>query len=260
MIATGADSRSAMTTRRVVAAYFTEAGFECLRVLRSPGFVVPILVLPVAFYLLLGVAMAGMRQARAGPGNTFIFVSFAVYSILAPGLVGIGSLLASDREQGILEYKRALPMPPGSYVVSKLAMAVILSTIVVVMIVAVAATAGGVRLDGGQFLHIGAIMVLGVAPVSAVGLFIATWASATAASSISSTLLVAMAILAGLFYPLPGLLWTLRPIWPTYHLQQLGLAAAGEPSFGSAAVHVGMLACITAVFAALAARRLSRSG
>jgi ABC-2 type transport system permease protein len=247
-----------MTRRRIVGAYLTEAGYECLRVLRSPGFFVPILILPVAFYLLLGVAMAGMREARSGPGNAFIFVSFAVYGILAPGLIGISSLLASDRGQGILEYKRALPMPFGSYVVSKLLMAVILSAVVVAMMAAFAATLGGVRLEGAQFLRIGGIMVLGVAPVSAVGLFIATWASATAASSISSTLMVAMAILAGLFYPLPGVLWTLRPIWPTYHLQQLGLAAAGEPVAGTGMVHVAVLATVTVVFAALAARRLAR--
>jgi ABC-2 type transport system permease protein len=69
-----------------------------------------------------------------------------------------------------------------------------------------------------------------------------------------------MAMFGGLFYPLPHALETIRPVWPTYHLQQLGLAATGQPSFGSAPMHVAVLVAVTVVSAALAARRLARAG
>jgi ABC-2 type transport system permease protein len=250
-----------MTPRRIFEAYLTEARLDCLRVLRTPGFLVPLLVLPVGFYVLFGVVIAGTREGRpGGPSEAFIFVSFLVYGILAPGLIGIGGLLASDRGQRILEYKRALPMPSASYIVAKLAMAVVLSGVVVAAMMAIAAAFGTVNLRADQLLYLAGIMVLGVAPVSALGLFIATYASSTAAGAISSMLMVAMAILAGLFYPLPPFLWTLRPVWPTYHLQQLGLAAAGELSSGAASGHVAVLTGMTLVFASLAAHRLARAG
>lgn len=245
-----------MSPSAILHAYLAETKFECLRVLRTPGFSIPILVLPVAFYLLLGVAMA----RGAGVGSVFFFVGFAVYGVLGPGLIGIGSLLSADRSQGILEFKRALPMPYASYVISKLLMAIILSTVVTIVIGLLAAFVGGVALNAGQFTLIAVVVVLGVAPVSAIGLVIASYAPPSGASAIAGTLLVAMAILAGLFYPLPPTFETLRAIWPTYHLQQLGLAAAAEASRGSVLGHVAVLIGFTAAFGFIAARRLARPG
>jgi ABC-2 type transport system permease protein len=247
-----------MPPRRIVSAYLEETKFECLRVLRSPGFTIPILLLPLGFYLLMGVAMAEMRAQRHGPGDAYIFVSFLVYGVLAPGLLGVSSLLASDRVQRIVEYKRALPAPFGSVVIAKLLMAVSLSIMVIVLIVVIAATLGRVPLTVGQFAATAAIALAGVLPISAIGLYLATRASPSGVSPIAGALLVGMAILAGLFYPLPGALSTLRPIWPTYHLQQVSLAAVGSPTGGSVVINVLALIGFTLVFGLLAAKRLTR--
>jgi len=243
-----------MKPSSILRAYLAETRFECLRVLRTPGFSIPILVLPVAFYLLLGVAMA----RGAGSGSVYFFVGFAVYGVLGPGLIGIGSLLSSDRSQGILEFKRAMPMPYASYVISKLLMAIILSTVVTIVIGLLAAFVGGVALSASQFALIAVIVIFGVAPVSAIGLVIASYAPPSGASAIAGTLLVAMAILAGLFYPLPPTFETLRAVWPTYHLQQLGLAVAAQASGGGLLVHFAVLLGFTAAFGFIAARRLAR--
>ena len=248
----------AMPLDRLASAYLAETKSECLRVLRSPAFIVPILALPVGFYLLLGIAMAGMRSARQGPSDAFIFVSFLVYGMLAPGLLGVSSLLASDRAQRILEYKRALPAPFGSVIVAKLLMAVALSLGVVVLITALAATFGRVSLTATQFVAAGAIALAGVAPISAIGLYLATRAAPSGVSAIAGGLLVAMAILAGLFYPLPSALNALKPIWPTYHIQQLCLAALGLSPGDRALENAVALLGFTAVFGFLAARRLAR--
>jgi ABC-2 type transport system permease protein len=69
-----------------------------------------------------------------------------------------------------------------------------------------------------------------------------------------------MAFLSGLFFPLPPSLKTFQPVWPTFHLAQLALGAAGLPSRGSVLTHVLVLAATTAVLTALAARRLARRG
>lgn len=255
---TFANPTDTMPRRRIVAAYLAETRVECLRVLRSPAFIIPIVALPVGFYLLLGIAMAGARAARQGPGDGLIFVSFLVYSVLAPGLLGVSSLLASDRAQRILEYKRALPAPFGSVVVAKLLMAVALSVGVVTLMIVLAATLGRVPLVPGQFVAAGAIALAGVAPISAIGLYLATRAAPSGVSAIAGGLLVAMAMLAGLFYPLPDVLHALRPIWPTYHVQQLCLAVLGLTHSGGAWLHALALLAFTAVFGFLAAKRLVR--
>jgi ABC-2 type transport system permease protein len=255
-----ATSLATMPLRRILAAYATETKFECLRIWRSPKFSIPTLFLPVAFYLLLGVAMAGARAQGHGPSDAFIFVSFVIYGTLAPGLLGIASSLSSDRAQRIVEFKRALPAPFACFVVSKVSSAVVLSIAVTTLIVVLAATVGGVSLSIGQFAVVGALAVVGSLPVSAVGICVATWSSPSGASAIGGSLLVAMAILAGLFYPLPGALNALRPIWPTYHVQQLSLAAIGEPIGGNPHVSIFALIGFAVVFGTLAARRIARSG
>jgi ABC-2 type transport system permease protein len=251
-------TRATTRLRRAIFAYATETKFECLRVLRSPGFTIPMLFLPLGFYLLLGVGMAGMRSEPDGGRSVLIFVSFLVYGIVAPGLLGVSSLLAGDGVQKIVEYKRALPAPYGSQIVAKLLMALALSIAVIVLLIGLGATLGDVPLNAGQFVATGTIVLAGVFPVSAIGSYLATRATPSGVSPIAGALLVGMAILGGLFYPLPGVLSALRPLWPTYHLQQLCLAALGQATTDSPATNIVALIGFTVLFGFLAASRLAR--
>ncbi|HXD38086.1 MAG TPA: ABC transporter permease, partial [Rhodanobacter sp.] len=55
----------AMPRRRVIGAYLEEARSECLRYMRAPGFMLPIMLFPAMFYLLFGVLMAKSNGADA---------------------------------------------------------------------------------------------------------------------------------------------------------------------------------------------------
>jgi ABC-2 type transport system permease protein len=189
-----------------------------------------------------------------------MFVGWTVYGVMGPGLFGFGILVAVERNQGLLTFKRALPMPAGSYLGSKLIMAYVFAVVVMAMLVTAGVTAGHVTLGARQLLTVAAIMSLGVFPACAVGLFIGTWAPASSAAAFANIVYLGMAFLSGLFFPLPPALQAFRPIWPTYHLMQLALSSAGLPSQGSALGHAAILAGITALLTALAARRLSRRG
>ena len=52
-----------MTTGRLVNAYVQEAKSECLRYLRNPGFLLPTLLFPSVFYLMLA-SFSRTRTAR----------------------------------------------------------------------------------------------------------------------------------------------------------------------------------------------------
>jgi ABC-2 type transport system permease protein len=247
-----------MPLRRLIGAYVSDAKWESLRLLRTPAFSIPILAMPILFYLFFGVLLAGSRGT--GPAANWLFVGWTVYAVMGPGLFGFGILVAVERNQGLLTFKRALPMPAGSYLSSKLAMAWVFAVAVMAMLVAVALTVGHVTLGAGQLLTISAVMSLGVIPACAIGLFIGAWAPASSAPAFANIIYLAMAFLSGLFFPLPEGLQAFRPIWPTYHLSQLAMASAGLPSQGAAWVHVAVLAAMTAVLTMLAARKLARSG
>ncbi|MFI4964452.1 MAG: ABC transporter permease [Caulobacterales bacterium] len=247
-----------MTFSRLARAYLSDAKYESLRLFRTPAFSIPILAMPILFYTFFGVLLAGSRNG-AHMAN-LMFVGWTVYGVMGPGLFGFGILVAVERNQGLLTFKRALPMPTGSYLTAKLMMAYVFAIVVMAMLVTAGVTMGHVTLAAGQLLRVAAVMSLGVFPACAVGLFIGSWAPASSAAAFANIVYLGMAFLSGLFFPLSGVLKTFQPIWPTFHLAQLAMASAGLPSQGSLAQHIAVLVGVTVVLTLLAARRLARAG
>lgn len=243
------------------ASLLLDSRLEFLRLLRTPSFAVPALVFPVMFYLLFGVLLAGGKQLATANLSHYLMATYCVFGVIAPGLFGFGVGVASERERGLLQLKRALPMPTYNYVLAKLAMALLFAAVIVVMVGTTAVVFGGVRLAPTQWLLLSVVAVLGALPFCALGLLIGSWVGAQAAPAIANLIYLPMAFLSGLWMPLsvlPGVIQSLAPLWPAWHLSQLALAAAGIPSRGSAAVHLLYLLAFTAVTAALAVRRLQR--
>lgn len=251
-------SVAAMPLGRAIGAYFSDAKYESLRLLRTPAFSVPILAMPILFYSFFGIVLAG-KSSVAQMAN-FLFVGWTVYGVMGPGLFGFGILVAVERNQGLLTFKRALPMPTGSYLASKLMMAVIFAVVVMALLVLVGTTIGHVTLPPLTLLKVASTMALGVIPACAVGLFIGAYAPASSAAAFANIVYLGMAFLSGLFFPLSGVMHDIRPIWPTYHLSQLARAAGGMKSEGSPLVHLAVLAAVSLLLTALAARRLARKG
>ena len=135
----------AMPLSRVVRAYASDAAYESLRLLRTPAFAIPILAMPLIFYTFFGILLAG-RAAQAGGFANNLFVGWTVYGVMGPGLFGFGILVAVERNMGLLTFKRALPMPTGSYLASKLMMALVFAVAVMAMLVTLGLTAGHVTL------------------------------------------------------------------------------------------------------------------
>jgi ABC-2 type transport system permease protein len=188
-----------MSPGRLIGAYLSDAKWESLRLLRTPAFSIPILAMPILFYLFFGVLLAGGRAH--GPAANWMFVGWTVYAVMGPGLFGFGILVAVERNMGLLTFKRALPMPTGSYLTSKLLMALLFAIVVMAMLVATALTVGHVTLSSGQVATVAAVMSLGVIPACAIGLFIGAFAPASSAAAFANIVYLSMAFLSGLFFP-----------------------------------------------------------
>jgi ABC-2 type transport system permease protein len=106
------------------------------------------------------------------------------------------------------------------------------------------------------------VFVAGTIPLSAVGLFIGTHTTGSAAPGFANLAYFPMLYLSGLFIPLPKVLQHWTVIWPTFHIDQLALAAAGVQQFRfiDPKIAAGVLLLTTLVFGGLALRRLQRSG
>jgi ABC-2 type transport system permease protein len=253
------DAGPKMPFSRVIGAYLSDARYESLRLFRTPAFSIPILAMPILFYTFFGVLLNGGGHRPPGFAD-MMFVGWTVYGVMGPGLFGFGILVAVERNMGLLTYKRALPMPTGSYLAAKLMMAYVFALVVMAMLVTAGVTMGHVTMSPAKLFAVAAVMSLGVIPACAIGLFIGAWAPASSASAFANIAYLGMAFLSGLFFPLSGFLHDIRAIWPTYHLVQLAHAAAGMPTEGSIAAHAGVLAAMGAVLILLASRKLARRG
>ena len=242
---------------RLLRSYLLEAKYEFLRLLRTPMFSLPTLLFPAMFYLLFGVLLNRGDPAAA----TYLFATYGVFGVMGAALFGFGVTVAMDREQGLLMLKRALPMPPGAYVAAKMAMAVIFGVFVALLLALLGAWAGGVSLRPSQWALLLLVHVAGALPFSAIGLYIGTLASGSAAPAVVNLVYLPLSLLSGLWLPLamlPGVFATLAPLWPPYHAGQLTLKVVGMDAGQPVSLHVAMLALVTTGFFLLARTRLAR--
>ncbi|MBN8922406.1 MAG: ABC transporter permease [Rhodanobacter sp. 68-29] len=249
---------SAMPPGRVLGAYLAEARSECLRYLRAPSFVLPMTLFSTVFYLMFGVLL----NHPGSNASHYLLASYTAFGVMGPGLFGFGASLAIEREGGLLTLKRSLPMPPGAYLIGKMAMAMVVAALVVLLLLALGLTVGGVSLSPPRVLAMLAIGVLGVLPFCALGMFVGTLIKGQGAPGLLNLVYLPMAFLSGLWLPLgmlPKVLQQIAPVWPSYHLNQLTQSAVGLRS-GPLLPHVLALLAFAVVFLLLAARRLRRYG
>jgi ABC-2 type transport system permease protein len=252
---------SAMSGSRVFAAYLGDIRFELTKMLRTPMFAVPTLLFPLMFFVLFGVVMGSARGS--GQQALYAFASFGVLGAMAPGLFGFGVSLAFEREQGMLLFRQAVPMPPGSYLLARMVMAMIFVAISSLALILMAIFLAHMTLTFSQCAAFLVMNVFGVLPFCALGMFVGTLVSGQAAPAIINLIYIPMSFLAGLFIPmevLPASLRQTAPLWPAHHLLQLSRAELGLNSVGSPESHVAALLGATVLFFALAMRRLSGSG
>lgn len=263
---------SAMSSRQLWRAYGTEAKYEIVRAWRAPAFAIPFLSMPIVFYVLVGIFLAGSMSHGDPRIVPTMFVTWATFGVMGPGMFGFGMFVATEREQGLLRLKRALPMPTASYVLAKMAMTMVFALMVMITLIVAAVFIGHLRIAAGKYLLITGTDVLGSLVFCALGLLVGTRASAKSAPAFVNLAYIPMMHLGGLFYPLPKSIQPLEFISPAFYLNQLGLRIAGGQSLDALSFGYGpssratpvlciaVLGILTLFLGVLATRRLRRLG
>jgi len=249
-----------MPLERIGWAYFTEAKYESLRMLRAPAFAAPFLLIPVALYCFFGAIQSQRALAETPLLPTYLFTGFSVFGVMGPALFGFGMSVALEREQGLLRLKRALPMPRMSYLAAKMLMAMFFSALTSATMTVAALVLSPLTLGLDRLAGIAVINLMGTLPFCAIGLFIGARVSGRTAPAIVNLVYLPLIYLSGLFIPLPAGIRFVALFSPAFHLNQLALSMAGVGSILSVAMHVAALAGVTVLFLGLTARRLSRLG
>jgi len=243
-----------------VAIYLREARAEIVRSFRMPEFALPTLALPVLFYALFGVVLARPGSGTAG----YLLATYGVFAAIGPALFGFGAGIGYEREQGVLALKQVSPLPAGAYLGSKLAATLVFTAIVLVMLYALAAWAGGVALERGAWATLFAIHLGCVLPFGLLGLGVGLTLKGGGAVAVSNLLFFALAVLGGLWIPLfvfPQWLQTLAVAVPSFHFAELALMAVGRSDPAGAWLHIAAgcgFALVCGLYAGWAWRRVQK--
>jgi ABC-2 type transport system permease protein len=214
-----------MGLRRVARAYMEEIDLEVQRYMRLPSFLVPVLLFPSMFYALF---VCLLTPAHDSANDLFWLADYASFAAIAPGLFAFGMSAATERENGFLLLKRALPVPRFAYFGAKLAACMVITALSVSMLMLVACVAGRLLPSAGGSLKLILVDMFGAWPFSALGLLIGSFANARSATCLVNLLLIPLAFFSGLLVPVPLLPHALRAaaaFSPGYDLLALSLAS-----------------------------------
>jgi ABC-2 type transport system permease protein len=247
---------------RVLSTYLAEMRCELARTLRNPALAVPVLVMPVALYLLIAGVVAAEGIARDPSLGIFLFGSFAVMGVTMPALFSISASLALDREMGLLLLKRAQPSPVGAWLVAKLAAGVVFGAVAYLPMLAAAVLTGKLALAAPELAAMSVALLAGTIPFCALGLMVGALVKGSAAPGYANLLYLPGCYLSGMFFPLPQSMHWQAPLWPQFHVEQIAMHAAGAVKFQFMPLPMSMAAMLgfTALFGALAYWRLSVKG
>ncbi|MBY8873809.1 ABC transporter permease [Micromonospora sp. PLK6-60] len=232
-------------------------GIEIRRVLRNRRTLLFILVMPAVFFLLFGLPQRGQTLDNGLPVTGWIMISLAVYAAMV-ATTSAGGAVATERALGWSRQLRLTPLHPAAYVATKIATAMVLGLLGVLVEFAVGAAAG-VRLPAHVWLESGLTAWLGSLVFAALGLFVGYLAPAENVMQFMGPALAILAMLGGLFVPLallPDVMQQIAKFTPVYGVGQLARAPLTGTGVDWAAV--GNVAAWAAFFGLGAARLFRR--
>lgn len=227
--------------------HLLEMKYEFLKTWRMPDFTLPTLLFPVAFYMFFGVLL-GVKSVGKLTLAEYLLATYGAFGVIGAALFGFGVSVATERGQGWLEAKRTTPMPISAYFLSKLVLAAIFGTIIVILLITLGTLFGNVVMPLSQSLALLGVLVAGSIPFCAIGLAIGFLAGPSSATPIMNIIYLPLGALSGLWIPIEFLPRNLQvaALWmPPYHYGQLALHVTGGSRGDSILFHVGALVVTT---------------
>lgn len=237
--------------------YSHTLGAECkaefLKAFRMPSFAVPTLIFPLVFYTLFGVVLNEGVAERAA----YMLATYGIFAALGPSMFAFGVAIATERDRGWLEVKRAAPMPFSIFLIARLFMAMVFTVMVTLSLYALAYFGAGVRFDAHVWMLLVGLNMFTTLPFACLGLAIGLRAKAQAAAAITNLAFFGLSILGGLWVPLtifPDIMRTIAFALPSYHFGELALSVISQSDQANPAIHIIVALGYTFLFAYAAKR------
>ncbi|GAA4199853.1 ABC transporter permease [Actinocatenispora rupis] len=232
---------------------------ELRRLLRSPGYLMSSLAMPLVMYLVITNLYGGSGAARHDTA-IYLMVSMAGFGAVGAALTN-GLSVVADRSAGWLRQLRITPLSAGRVVVIRGLTGMLAALPAILAVCVVGGLINGVRLPLDHWFAVVALLWLGTAPFALLGLGIGYLVSTQAAQPVTMLLNLSMSILGGLWMPATVFPATLRAVSrfvPTSGYAEISrrIAFDGLPH----ATDIAVLLAWFVVFAGLATVAYRRAG
>jgi ABC-2 type transport system permease protein len=240
---------------RNVRIFANEARYELIRALRTKAFSLATIGFPIMFYCLFGLLMNRGESLDGVNLAKYLLGSYAVFGALGAAIFGIGVGVATDLGNGWLELKRASPMPPIAYLLSKCVTAAVFGMIIATILTILGISFGNVHLTVLEYIRMMSLTAAGAIPFSCLGLAVALTVPPASAGGVANLIYLPMSFCSGLWWPLqflPHFLQVAAPALPTYNLASLMRHTLGAQTSGTALGHWSGLVGFTCIMLGIA--------
>ncbi len=241
--------------------------FELRRVFRDPVTLFFVAVLPAFMYVIFGASQEyGGERMLHGNVALYIMVAMAAYGAVT-ATTGVGGTAAVERMQGWGRQLGLTPLRDSQFVASKVVVAFVVAAIPITAIYVLGALTGAEG-TATAWLVSAAVVLLGAITFCLYGLAVGMAFRSEASVSAASGMLVVMAFLGNLFFPLTGTWLAIAKFTPLYgyaylarypvndghSVDNMGNTIAPDPLW-QAGLSVGVWTLIFAVVAVALVRR-----
>jgi ABC-2 type transport system permease protein len=202
----------------------TYVHYEILRTVRNRRFLVFSLIFPLILFL----AIAGENRhvTIEGIGFPLYFMTGMAAWGAMTAVVSVGGRIAQERSVGWTRQMRVTPLKTSTYFTAKV-LTGYMTAVFSIVVLALAGTSLGVRLDATQWLTMLGLLLIGLIPFVLIGIALGHLISVDSLGPALGGITSLFALLGGSFGPLAksGVLLTIVKLLPSYWLVQAGKSA-----------------------------------
>ena len=190
---------------------------------RNPASAFFTFVFPLMFLVIFTALFGGTVETPFGKidGATYYIPAIGTFAIITATYTNLAISVTFTRDAGTLKRIRGTPMPPGSYLGARIAHAVVMAVLLIVIVTVFGVAFYHADLTVRTLPAFIVTVILGAATFSALGLALtAVIPNADASPAVVNATILPLLFLSGVFIPLPahGAWWiTLAKVFPVYH-------------------------------------------
>jgi ABC-2 type transport system permease protein len=236
----------------------TYTRYELLRTFRSRRFFIFSLGFPLVLYFLIAGPNHNVKDLN-GSGISaplYFMVGLTAFGTMN-AMLSSGARIAGERAAGWNRQLRITPLPTRAYFRTKVITGYLMA-LTTMLLLYIAGTTLGVRLSAVEWLHMSALILVGLVPFAALGILLGHLVTVDSVGPAMGGLTALLSLFGGVWFPISsgGALYDIAQALPSYWLVQASHVAIGGHGWSARGWIV--VALWTVVGARLAARAYRR--